>query len=288
MQPMTGGQAFWHRLCAARQAQDLASLRELYHPDAVAVAVGTGQVLRGRDAILASFAESFEVAGGVSVKAEILMEAGAAVCVEASVATRFAQLQSYDVFLLHEGIVKQHIGGVISPRPPTGGAARFPQTRAGAFYQRWWAAMEAHDFATQASLYCPDAIYVTCAPQQYWQGRDAIMGTLQQLAQAGQSVRLKSVISFVDAENLICAEVASTLSVRSPLGTLNAQFDLLTYEVLVLRGGLVAQRFGGLITPRWSELQQAAGQQAAMAMDRSRMVWDAFQGGMNPYRGRWW
>jgi|SRR5579859_3097276 len=115
---ITGGQTFYYRLCEARENQDRALLEALYHPDAVSLSLSTGQVTRGREAILDSFKQTFQVAGAISLRSvESLVEAGEAVCVEATLSTRFAEVQTYDIYMLQAGMAKQHVSGLISPRP---------------------------------------------------------------------------------------------------------------------------------------------------------------------------
>src|SRR5579875_2543228 len=117
----TPGQTFYYQLSDAIDAQDFATLETLYHPDAVSLSMSTGQVFRGRKAILDSFKRAFQIGGAISSRAvESLVEAGGAVCVEAQLSTRIAQMQTYDIYLLQAGMVKQHVGGLISPRPPSG------------------------------------------------------------------------------------------------------------------------------------------------------------------------
>jgi ketosteroid isomerase-like protein len=280
---LTGGQEFYYRLSAAREAQDLVSLGALYDPDAVFLSVSTGQVFRGRGAILDSFKHAFGLAGAVSSRSvESLVEVGGAVCVEATLATRFAQMQTYDVYLLQAGVVKCHIGGLIAPRPASGqGCGQgLPQTRGGAFYHRWYAAIEAQDFATLESLYHSGAVRVNCSVNEAASGRDAIMDSLRQFAQNGGRVTLKTIEKFVETEEIVCAEVASTTVIGG------APFDTLAYDIFVLHADRVALYFSGLISPRWPELQQAIQQQMGQRMDRDRMVMQAFQDSLYPRR--WW
>lgn len=290
---MSAGQVFYHRLSAARAAQDLTGMGSLYHPDAVFVSLGTGEVFGGRGAILESFKRTFEIAGAISSRSvESLVEAGEAVCVEATLATRFAQMQSYDVYLLEAGLVKRQVGGLISPRPPDGHGPGFPQTQEGAFYHRLCAATQTHDFATLEGAYRPDAIHVNCSANLSWRGREAIMGLRRQGAQNGERVELRSVERFVATDEIISAEVASTTTIDGPMGSMS--FDTLGYDVLMLRAGQIERSFSGLISPRWPELQQTVRQQTELlfkvGMQRKTMVMDAFQDSINFYnhRRRWW
>lgn len=285
----TPGQTFYYQLSAAVDAQDFATLEILYHPDAVSLSLSTGQVFRGREAILDSFKHAFQIGGAISSRSvENLVEAEGAVCVEAKLTTtRSVQMQTYDVYMLQAGMVKQHVGGLISPRPPVGqGRGQGgPQTKGAALYHRYCQALEAQDFATLANLYHPDMISVDCITNTFRRGRAAIIGVLKEAAQNGGYVKLNSVESFVESSEIICAEATQTARRVSEIGPV--QFDALTYEVLVLHAGQIVQRFGGAISPRGPELQQAVQEQMKrlieLKRDRQKMIWDA----MHPRRYPW-
>jgi ketosteroid isomerase-like protein len=254
---LTIGQAFYHRLCAAIEAQDLATLEALYHPDAVSISLSTGQIFKGREAILDSFKQTFQITGSISPKSvESLVEAGGAVCVEATMLTRFAEIQSYDVYMLQAGKVQQHFGGLISPRPPLGQqqGQGTPQTRGQAFYRRLCTAIETQDLTILGGVYHPDAVSISSSTNQFLQGREAIISSLKQSFQNGGFIKLKSVESFVETEEVICAEATETCKLGTPMG--GVQFDTLSYEVYILRAGKVQQHFGGLISPRVPALKQ--------------------------------
>jgi ketosteroid isomerase-like protein len=253
---ITGGQTFYYRLCEARENQDRPLLEALYHPDAVSFSLSTGQVTRGREAILDSFKQTFQVAGAISLRSvESLVEAGEAVCVEATLSTRSAQIQTYDVYLLQAGICAQHVGGLISPRPPVGQGSfqGWPQTKGATFYHRLCQAQEAQDVARLSSLYHPDG--VACSSNQSSRGREAIINSFKQVTANSGSVSLKSVESFMESSEIICAEVTRTIRFVNLMGSV--QFDALTYDVLVLRADQIGQSFSGLISPRGHALQQA-------------------------------
>jgi ketosteroid isomerase-like protein len=277
----TAGQTFYYRLSAVIEAQDLTNLGALYHPDAVSLSLSTGQVLRGREAILDSFKQTFQVAGAISPSSvESLVEVEGAVCVEATLATRFAKIQTYDIYMLQAGMVKQHVGGLISPRPPVGqGPAQgLPQTRGGAFYHRYCQATEARDFATLESLYHPAMVSVSCSVNESLRGRDAIISLFKQAMQNGGYIKLKSIESFVENGEIIAVEAAQTTKLGAgSMGSI--QFDTLTYGVFVLRAGQIRLHFGGGISPRGPELQQAIQRQMKqlyqVRTEQRRMIWDA-------------
>ncbi|HLI71436.1 MAG TPA: nuclear transport factor 2 family protein [Ktedonobacteraceae bacterium] len=276
----TPGQTFYYQLSDAIDAQDFATLETLYHPDAVSLSMSTGQVFRGRKAILDSFKRAFQIGGAISSRAvESLVEAGGAVCVEAQLSTRIAQMQTYDIYLLQAGMVKQHVGGLISPRPPIGrkSVQGWSQAKGAALYQQYWQALAARDFSTLANLYHPDAISVACSTNQFYRGRAAIIGLLKEGTANGGYVKLNSVESFVESGEIICVEITQTARRVSELGPV--QIDALMYDVFVLHAGRILQHFGGAIAPRGPEIQQAAQEQMKRlieaARDRGGKLWDA-------------
>lgn len=289
MQQYPPGQTFYYQLSAAIDAQDFATLQTLYHPDAVSLSPSTGQIFRGREAILDSFKHAFQVGGAIlSRSVENLVEAGGAVCVEARLTTtRSAQMQTYDVYLLQGGMVKQHVGGLISPRPliGQGRGQGWPQTQGAALFYRYWQALEARDFATLASLYHPDVISVNCITNQFHRGRTAIIGLLKEGTANGGYMKLNSLESLVESSELICVEATQTARRESEIGPL--QIDALMYDVLVLQAGQIVQRFGGAISPRGPELQRAAQEQMKRLIElreeKRKMIWDA----MHPRRYPW-
>jgi ketosteroid isomerase-like protein len=268
---MTSGQEFYERLGKAREAQDLAALSALYHSDAVSLSLSTGQVFRGRGAILDAFNQTFQIAGAISSRSvESMVEAEGAVCVEATLATRSREMQTYDIYMMQAGRVKQHVGGLISPRSPLGQrqGQGFPQTKGAALFHRLHAMSQARDFERLKSLYHPDAVTVNCSNNQALWGRDAIINSLKQLAQEGSSASRNSVEGFVENEEIICAEVSATCKKGTPVGPV--QFDALMYEVYVLRAGQIRHHFTGLISPRWSELQQIIQQQIDLLIESQK------------------
>jgi ketosteroid isomerase-like protein len=290
---MTSGREFYERLCRAREAQDLAALSALYHSDAVSLSVPTGQVFRGRGAIVDAFNHTFQIAGAISSRSvESMVEAEGSVCVEATLATRSGEMQTYDIYLLQAGICAQHVGGLISPRPPIGRGSVYglPQTKGAALYHQYRTAMEAQDVAQLSSLYHPDMVSVDCITNQSWRGRAAILSRFQQVIANGGSVSLNSVERFVESSEIICAEITTTTRYISRMG--NMQVDALTYEVLVLHAGRIVQRFGGAISPRGQKLLQTIEQQNELlfkvGMGRLHQIQEAFQNSLYPRRRHWW
>jgi ketosteroid isomerase-like protein len=281
MQQYTPGQTFYYQLSAAIDAQDFATLETLYHPDAVSLSMSTGQVFKGREAILDSFKRAFQIGGAISSRSvENLVEAAGAVCVEAKLTTtRSVERQIYDVYLLQAGMVKQHVGGLISPRPPVGqGSVRgLPQTKGAALYHRLYAMMEDRDIVRLESLYHPDVVSVDCITNEVRGGRAAIIGLFKQATANGGYVKLNSVESFVESGEIICAEVTQTARRVSEVGAV--QVDALTYDVLVLRAGQIGQRFGGAIAPRGPELRQEVQEQEKRLIEAKRdqlqKIWEA-------------
>jgi ketosteroid isomerase-like protein len=283
----TPGQTFYYQLSAAIDAQDLGALASMYHPDAVSVSMSTGEVVRGREAILDSYRRAFQIGGAISARSvENFVETADAICVESALTTsRSIRVQTYDVYLLQSGVVRQHVGGFINPRPPVGQGhgSGLTQTSGGAFYQRYRAAVEAGDFATYASLHQPDAVYLNCITNVSSQGRDAIVATLMQATRNGGYVRQTAIESFAEAPGIICAEITQAARRATDVGTV--QVDALTYQVLLLRAGKIVLGVGGSISPRGPELRQSVDEQVAQLIrakgDRLRMIWEA------THPGRW-
>ncbi len=287
----TPGQAFYNQLCAARARQDLAGLEALYHPNAVSLSPGTGQVTSGRGAILDGYKQAFQAAGAiVSRSVESLVEIEGAVCVEATVANRFYELETYDVFLLEAGRVKRHVGGQISHR--VAGDQRsgqgFPQTQGGTFYHRFCVARDNLDFAQLSSLYHPDAVSVDSSSKEIRRGREGALSGYKQLAQVRGYMRVKAIEGFVESGEIISAEIALANKIGTALG--GVTYDTLRFEVLVLRSGMVGQRFSGLIAPRLAELMQTVGGQLQghhdIIMDGLRGIGDSANYWFG-YRRRW-
>ncbi len=214
-----------------------------------------------------------------------MVETGGAVCVEARLSTRSGEMQTYDIYLLQAGMVKQHVGGLISPRPSSGqGSAQgWPQTQGAALYHRYWQALEAQDFATLESLYHRDVISVNCITHQVHQGRTAVIGEHKEASARGVYMKLNSVERFVESSEIICVEATQTAKRVSSM-----QVDALIYAVVVLHAGRIVQRFGGAISPRGPKLLQTIEQQheldCKVGMGRLDQIWDAFQNSLYPRR----
>jgi hypothetical protein len=57
--PTTQRRAFYNYLCTAIATQDLAKIEALYHPNAISISSNSGQINKGREAIIASFRAFF-------------------------------------------------------------------------------------------------------------------------------------------------------------------------------------------------------------------------------------
>jgi ketosteroid isomerase-like protein len=247
---LTSGQAFYHRLSSAIESGDVAALESLYQPYAVLASLGTGKILQGRAAILRSLKETAEVAGPVRpVSVEAFLEHGDVICVEATQATRFARVQTYDIFTLRAGAIYRQFSGMLSPRQPaaplTLGPAATPEQR---LYHRYRNAAVTRDSSELRSLYRPDAVYLAGSLGTVRQGRDAIVDTLQKGA---GTVSFKGVTCFLEAPDLICTEAIQCLESGTPSvpGT-----DVQVAEIFLLRDGAIRYQFGTIISPRAAEL----------------------------------
>ena len=116
---LTLGSEFYGRLTRAMEQHDLVTLASLYHPDAVLLSADSGQVLRGTADIVAAADRMLQAVGPITtVSADMFVECGDVLCVEAVQAQRFQEVQSYDVFVLRAGAVQFQFS-----RPHLSGAA---------------------------------------------------------------------------------------------------------------------------------------------------------------------
>lgn len=118
--PPTPGQALYRRFWGAVGAQDQAGLASVYTPDIVQVTVG--DVVRGRDAVLAGAGQMWQTVGPSQLKGVTqFVETPEVVCVEgvADIGGRQMNLDVmfYEVWLLRAGLVGHRVNGLISPRP---------------------------------------------------------------------------------------------------------------------------------------------------------------------------
>src|SRR5579859_490986 len=80
----TAGEMFYYRLSSALEAQDLAILETLYHPDATLISLRTGQIIQGRAAIMATITQTLSVTSPIKpIAIESFVELDEIICVEA-------------------------------------------------------------------------------------------------------------------------------------------------------------------------------------------------------------
>ena len=259
---LTLGSEFYGRLTRAMEQHDLATLASLYHPDAVQLSADTGQVLRGTAAIVGAADSLLQAVGPITrVSADKFVECGDVLCVEATQALRFQEVQTYDVFVLRAGAVQFQFSGMIAPRPAAPPQPVSPPlTAERRVYDRYRSVAAARDYARLRDLISADAIDVTASFGVARQGRDAILEAAQREARQSGPSRLKAVTSVVEAPGVIGVEVVTTETLLLPGGGLFGQpsgptLDLHCYEFLVLRGGTIRCRALGLISPRPDELE---------------------------------
>ena len=257
---LTSGQVFYHRLSSAIESGDVAALESFYQPYAVLASLGTGKILQGRAAILRSLMETADVAGPVKpVSVETFLEHGDIICVEATQATRFARVQTYDIFTLRSGAIYRQFSGMMSPRQPaaplTLGPATTPEQR---LYHRYRNAAVTRDSAGLRSLYRPDAVWLAGSLGTVLQGRDAIMDILQK--GAGTS-SFKGITCYLEAPDLICTESVQCMASEMPSvpGT-----DVQVADIFILRDGAIRYQFGHILSPRAPELIAAKALRTAM------------------------
>ena len=275
---LTSGQVFYHRLSSAIESGDVAALESFYQPYAVLASLGTGKILQGRAAILRSLKETADVAGPVKpVSVETFVEHGDIICVEATQATRFARVQTYDIFTLRAGAIYRQFSGMISPRQPaapvTLGPATTPEQR---LYHRYRNAAVTRDSSELRSLYRPDAVCLAGSLGTVLQGRDAIVDTVQKGA---GTTSFKAVTCYLEAPDLICTETIQCIESGMPSvpGT-----DVQVADIFLLRDGAIRYQFGNILSPRAAELIAARAMSAAMILRAQERAADWTAG-----RGRW-
>jgi hypothetical protein len=125
---LTLGREFYGRLTKAMAEHDLVTLAALYQPDAILLSADDGRVLRGTADIIAAADRLLQAVGPIkTVSADRFVECGDVLCVEATQAQRFQQVQTYDVFVFRAGAVQFQFSGMIAPRPAAlPQPARFP------------------------------------------------------------------------------------------------------------------------------------------------------------------
>lgn len=283
----TAGEMFYYRLSSAIEAQDLATLETLYHPDATLISLRTGEIIQGRAAIMATITQTLAVASPIKpIAIESFVECSDdIICVEATQSTRFTQnRQTYDIYLLQAGVIRNHFSGMISPRQPAPSLPlTAPTTAEQHFYRRYRAALEAQDFAQLRTLYHPDATSISASQGTVTRGYNEIESRLQQAMRILGPSRLKALTCFVEGPNLICTEGTFTIDVDPGMSLRRVPLDLQCYDIFLLRAGVILLAIGGLIAPRPAELKELFmnfAQRRGKALDR---IWDA----THPRRS-WW
>jgi len=279
---LTLGSEFYGRLTRAMEQHDLVTLASLYHPDAVQLSADTRQVLRGTAAIVAAADSMLQAIGPIrAVSAGKFVECGDVLCVEATQAVRFQEVQTYDVFVLRAGAVQFQFSGMIAPRP-----AALPQSAGGPptperrVYDRYRSAAGARDFARLRDLISADAVDIYASLGVARQGRDAILDAARDEARHSSPPKLKAITCVVEAPGLIGVEAVVTETALLPGGGIFGQpggptLDLHGYEFLVLRGGVVRCRVSGLISPRPDEVEAIITQSAEQIRRGQQISHDA-------------
>jgi hypothetical protein len=251
------------------------------HPDAVQLSADTGQVLRGTAAIVAAADRMLQAVGPVSaVHADEFTECGDVLCVEATQALRFQQVQTYDVFVLRAGAVQFQFGGMIAPRPAAPpGSAGGPPTPERRLYDRYRSLAAARDYARLRDLLSADAVDIDASSGVPRQGRDAVLDAARREERYSSPPRLKAITSVVEAPGLIGVEAIITQTVLLPGGGSFGRpggptFDLHCYELLVLRGGAIRCRVIGLISPRPDEVKAIITQSAEQILRGQQIAHD--------------
>lgn len=246
---LSSAQMLHHRWCAALAAEDVATLRSLFHPDAVQVSTATGRVLNGVEQIAGAFEQLFGVAGPVATSGiESFVDLGDAVCVESVQSTAYAQVFGYDVFVLDGSRIRLHVTGSITPRSLAPLPPPASPTQGQDLYRRYWAATGAQDPNALTAVFAPDLRHSNAGNVVY--GRESFVAGAQRFWAGGLRSALKTVSRFVETPHVLAVE--ATAGVGSQGGGL----DITYYEVWLLRQGRISHLIRGLIAPRPAELQQ--------------------------------
>lgn len=283
----TAGEMFYYRLSSAIEAQDLATLETLYHPDATLISLRTGEIIQGRAAIMATITQTLAVASPIKpIAIESFVElSDDIICVEATQSTRFTQnRQTYDIYLLQAGVIRNHFSGMISPHQPASPLhLAVPNTAEQQFHRRYWAAVQAQDLGQLRTLYHPDVTSISVSTGSVTQGYDTFENNLQQEMRNWGPSRLKALTRFIEDSNLICTEGTRTIDIDPGMSLTRVPLDLQFYNIFLLRAGVIQLAFSGLISPRPAELKETLKLIAARRRQGLDMIWDA----THPRR-RWW
>lgn len=276
---LSPAQMFHHRWCAALAAGDAATIRSMFHPDAVQVSTATGQVLSGVDQIIGALEQVFAVAGPIATSGvEGFVDLGDSLCVESVQSTSYAQAFSYDVFAIEGGRIRFHANGSIAPRslsplpPPTG------PTQGQDVFRRYWEATGAQNPNGLAAVFAPDIRFSNAGSVVY--GRDAVIGAIQGFWAGGLGSTLRTVSRFVETPQALCVEATANV------GGEGGRLDITYYEVWMLREGLISHLIRGLISPRPAELKEMM---QKLAEANARALQDFAQASMlrNAMQIRW-
>jgi hypothetical protein len=217
------------------------------------------------------------------------------------VATRNEQILIYDLLVLEAGAVRYQVTGTISGRHPFATHQRYSAAGTAElhFYKRIHAARQAADYPQLRTLYGPDAVALSPSVNLVVPGREAYLEATEKAARDSGVPLRKAIVNYRDAPGVICAEEVVNIMYAVPEATrdlLNRSlgafgrpvntprgpgFDVLTYEVLILRSGAVRYQFSGMIKPRFEEL-------LGMRKERSDAVFDAWRTSNRMLANRWW
>lgn len=271
---------FYYRLSSAIEAQDLTTLQTLYHPDATLISLTTGQIIQGRAAIMATITQTLSVTSPIKpIAIESFVEfSDDIICVEATQSTRFTQnRQTYDIYLLQAGAIRNHFSGMISPRqhatPVHLGAPATPEQQ---IHHRYWAAVQAQNPAQFRTLHHPDAISISVSTGSVIQGDDTIENNFQREVREVGPTRLKALTRFIEDSNLICIEGTFSVDIDPGMSLSRVPLDVQFYSIFLLRAGLIRLAFSGLISPRPAELKETFKLIAERRRKGIDMAWDAF------------
>ena len=276
---LSSAQMFHHRWCAALAAGDVAAVREMFHPDAVQVSSASGQVLSGVEQIAGALEQLIGVAGPIATSGvESFVDLGDAFCVESVQSTAYAQVFSYDVFVIDAGRIRFQANGSIAPRALAPVPTPAGPTQGQDVYRRYWAASGAQDPTGLAAVFAPDLRYSNAGSVVY--GRNEVIGALQRFWGGGLNSALKTVSRYVETPQALCVEATASVGGRG------GRLDITYYEVWMLRQGQVSHLIRGLITPRPAELKQIMQKMADTTM---RTLQDFTQASMlrNAMQVRW-
>jgi ketosteroid isomerase-like protein len=135
------------------------------------------------------------------------------------------------------------------------------------FYNRLWAAIEARDFVAVEKMYRPAAVQYSLNTGDIFEGRAAIMASLQEFLAIAGPITPKAVESFVELEDIVCVEAVQATRFA----------EVRNYDIYLLYQGRISKHFSGTIAPRTPASPLLPGPPATPEQQLHRDYYAAFQ-----------